>query len=287
MSSFDEHITPGSGPGDSEQPLERISETMRDAHELDDYIEELKADVKPTRADPSSADGGAEYVMAALFRSATPGAAEPRPEFLERMRRQLAGETETPAQTAGPTASTKEPTPSVKRRATFSRRGFLGRGFGAAAAAAAVAAGVGAGVALDRITETSAPSGGVALVPLGDWVPVAAADAIPVGAVKRFTTDSIVGFVRHTPAGFEALSGTCTHMGCLLAWNGPARTFDCPCHGGRFNEDGTASPASSIPYQPLPHINVKVEAGQVLVYAPSDHPQDTSPESGTPYPSRG
>ena len=30
----------------------------------------------------------------------------------------------------------------------------------------------------------------------------------------------------------------CPHMGCALKWNPAERSWDCPCHGSRFNRDG-------------------------------------------------
>jgi Rieske Fe-S protein len=30
----------------------------------------------------------------------------------------------------------------------------------------------------------------------------------------------------------------CPHMGCALKWNPVERSWDCPCHGSRFEENG-------------------------------------------------
>ncbi|MET9319108.1 FAD-dependent oxidoreductase [Streptomyces sp. NPDC003038] len=36
----------------------------------------------------------------------------------------------------------------------------------------------------------------------------------------------------------HAVSATCTHMGCVVAFNDAERTWECPCHGSRFGVDG-------------------------------------------------
>jgi hypothetical protein len=36
----------------------------------------------------------------------------------------------------------------------------------------------------------------------------------------------------------HALSPTCPHMGCHVAWNYAEKTWDCPCHGARYSPDG-------------------------------------------------
>jgi glycine/D-amino acid oxidase-like deaminating enzyme/nitrite reductase/ring-hydroxylating ferredoxin subunit len=52
----------------------------------------------------------------------------------------------------------------------------------------------------------------------------------------------------------HAVSAVCTHLGCIVEWNGGERTWDCPCHGSRFDPEGKVlqGPAK----QALPDIRV-------------------------------
>ncbi|GAB3922103.1 FAD-dependent oxidoreductase [Mucilaginibacter myungsuensis] len=36
----------------------------------------------------------------------------------------------------------------------------------------------------------------------------------------------------------HALSPVCTHAGCIVNWNGEEKSWDCPCHGARYDIDG-------------------------------------------------
>jgi glycine/D-amino acid oxidase-like deaminating enzyme/nitrite reductase/ring-hydroxylating ferredoxin subunit len=57
------------------------------------------------------------------------------------------------------------------------------------------------------------------------------------GAVFGGRTDP-VAVHRDTDGEFHAVSAVCSHMGCLVEWNDGERSWDCPCHGSRFDADG-------------------------------------------------
>lgn len=47
-----------------------------------------------------------------------------------------------------------------------------------------------------------------------------------------------IGVYKDISGKIYAVKPVCTHLGCLLSWNDIDKTWDCPCHGSRFNFDG-------------------------------------------------
>lgn len=61
-----------------------------------------------------------------------------------------------------------------------------------------------------------------------------------------------------------ALSSICTHLGCTVSYEEAKKEFLCPCHGGRFEQDGK-NIAGTPPTRPLDVFDVKVEEGKVYL----------------------
>ena len=84
-----------------------------------------------------------------------------------------------------------------------------------------------------------------------DWLTpgdVAAVDAIAPGAgavMRQGLTKAAV--YRDEQGVIHARSAVCPHLGCIVDWNHAERTWDCPCHGSRFDCHGRVinGPANS------------------------------------------
>ncbi|WP_214368755.1 FAD-dependent oxidoreductase [Pseudonocardia sp. H11422] len=59
-----------------------------------------------------------------------------------------------------------------------------------------------------------------------------------------------IGVYRDEADGLHAVSVRCTHLGCLVRFNGAERSWDCPCHGSRFDVDGAVLEGPAV--DPLP-----------------------------------
>jgi Rieske Fe-S protein len=75
-----------------------------------------------------------------------------------------------------------------------------------------------------------------------DWVTggdVNSVEEIPSGhgAVIRDGASKVAVY-REETGKLHTMSATCTHLGCIVNWNDVEKTWDCPCHGSRFDSVG-------------------------------------------------
>lgn len=47
-----------------------------------------------------------------------------------------------------------------------------------------------------------------------------------------------VGVYKDEAGKVTAVNATCPHLACIVNWNSAEKSWDCPCHGGRFTCDG-------------------------------------------------
>ena len=65
------------------------------------------------------------------------------------------------------------------------------------------------------------------------------------GAVIRRGLSKIAAF-RDARGVLHEYSAVCPHLGCVVAWNSAETTWDCPCHGSRFDTLGRVINGPSI-----------------------------------------
>ncbi|HLX41511.1 MAG TPA: Rieske 2Fe-2S domain-containing protein [Ktedonobacteraceae bacterium] len=277
-----------SGENGQDQDKERFEDYL----ELEQYIEQLQAGRvahPPAELTPGQAR---IYRMAALFRSASPDAAEPRPEFASELQARLEKELRQPAKPRPFALLRRKPKGAdngtqvkPQRGVSLSRRALI-TGSAAVAASLVVGAAVEHAVEQNHAPQASIPSiqpsatGSI----IGDHIPTKWIAVIPLadlgnGAV-RFVSDAVVAYVIRDDGDdgdpdkgkIIAMSAACTHMGCIVQWQNSDRKYHCPCHGGLFTEYGHVDNITGswgVRYlTPLPRLNTKVEDGFVKVEVP-------------------
>ena len=76
----------------------------------------------------------------------------------------------------------------------------------------------------------------------GDWLTggdvASAADIAPgSGAIVRRGLEKLAVYRDHE-GGLRECLAACPHLGCIVQWNPGQSTWDCPCHGSRFDACG-------------------------------------------------
>jgi glycine/D-amino acid oxidase-like deaminating enzyme/nitrite reductase/ring-hydroxylating ferredoxin subunit len=79
-------------------------------------------------------------------------------------------------------------------------------------------------------------------VQYADWLGPAdreSADAVAAGsgAVVQCGMKKVAVYRSHDNT-LHTMSAACPHLGCVVAWNAVERSWDCPCHGSRFEATG-------------------------------------------------
>ena len=219
------------------------------------FVEDL---LSRRRTKPFAVDAADESQIrtAIALRAAGPDA-EPSDEFVSSLRERLRTELDD----APPVREVREVRGS-RRRFVLSI---------AAASAASAAVGVGAEMALSGSggAVTAEPGDATVTPDNGEWRGIVAVKDLPDGAVRPFDVGSIVGFVHRSGGELNAVSGVCTHLGCKLALDGPARRLKCPCHSATFGVDGAVvQHRLPVALPPLPKLMVRESDGVVQVFVP-------------------
>ncbi|WP_058556942.1 FAD-dependent oxidoreductase [Thiohalocapsa sp. ML1] len=84
---------------------------------------------------------------------------------------------------------------------------------------------------------------------------------------------------READGGYRALSGRCTHMGCPVGLDAATGGFACPCHGAKYDADG--SPTAGPTVVPLVALDAVADGGTQVALMP--RAQQNTPELTADY----
>jgi Rieske Fe-S protein len=109
-----------------------------------------------------------------------------------------------------------------------------------------------------------------------DWLPASALLDLPdneptpvtltvarLDGFRQVIDRRTIFLVKTGESEVAAIDSTCTHLGCLVAWDSQAQLFKCPCHGGIYDRTGAVK--DGPPPAPLVKIATRVDGERVLV----------------------
>lgn len=85
--------------------------------------------------------------------------------------------------------------------------------------------------------------------------------AVPLGEGRVVQIDGEkVAVYRGEDGTLRTISPVCTHAGCIVQWNAGEKTWDCPCHGGRYTAEGQV--IEGPPVKGLAPVQLHAKAGK-------------------------
>lgn len=95
---------------------------------------------------------------------------------------------------------------------------------------------------VDGFTEFVKENADVAYHFVADRIGIKETDSLKrlrpgTGKVVEVDEKKIAAY-RDEQGNIHALSPVCTHAGCIIDWNSEEKSWDCPCHGARYDIDG-------------------------------------------------
>jgi Rieske Fe-S protein len=88
---------------------------------------------------------------------------------------------------------------------------------------------------------------------------------LPVGQARLVQRGrEPIWVIRPDEENVVALAGVCTHMHCVLDWDGKQRTLDCPCHEGAFDLNGNV--LNGPPPRGLRRYRIETRLGEIHLH---------------------
>ncbi len=95
-----------------------------------------------------------------------------------------------------------------------------------------------------------------------EQVEIGTVNELAPGASKKLVYMGKPCILVNVGGQFRAFGLACTHLGCLVEWDGGSSVFKCPCHAGVF--DSTGRVVSGPPPKALRQIRTSVSNGKVF-----------------------